>query len=119
MTYLPFVGLFFRQSALASACLLLFACIAERLAPGSVLSYVALWKLVAATVLLQLLGLLFPLPPSRARDEFERVLVFGGGLGAVLFFFLTLRDGGDRALLLVGASVLVLLLSVLSFRRVA
>lgn len=110
-------AMFFRQSALASAIILLLACTAERLAPGSVLSYISLWKLVTGVLLIQLVAASSTPVLSRASYEGERIILLLLGLGAVLFLFLIVREGGDRSLLLVGCACTTLLLSIFALQH--
>lgn len=110
MTSSSFFPLFFRHLAYASALLLLMGCLAERLAPGSVLSYIALWQLVAGVLVLQLIALAFTQRFARVSREGQRVFLFVLGLMAVGFLVLIVKETGVVGILLVGMSIAVLIL---------
>lgn len=114
MKTLSLVALFFRQCAYASAFLLVFACLAEKLAPGSVLSYVTLWHLTAITVVFQLSALLFTQPVIRIAREGQRVLLFVGGLVAICLLALMVRETELSGLVLVAAATFLLVLAIMA-----
>lgn len=105
-------ALFLRHCAYASAFLFLFACVAEKLAPGSVLSYVALWHIVLVTVALQLSALLFSHPGIQKIREGQQVFLFSGGLIAVVFLALLVEETGMKGVALIGCALLLLVLSI-------
>ena len=91
------------------------ACVAERLAPGSVLSYVSLWQLVGSVFLIQLSAVLFSHPFDRFGQESQRIFLFGAGFTSVVFLALLVKEQGIKGLLLVAAATGVLVLGVASF----
>jgi hypothetical protein len=115
MSFFSLFSLFARHAAYASAILLGLACVAERLAPGSVLSYVSLWQLVGTVFLIQLSAMLFSHPFDRLGQESQRIFLFGAGFTSVVFLALLVKEQGTKGLLLVAAATGVLVLGVASF----
>jgi hypothetical protein len=119
MTLSSFFALFFRHLAYASALLLLVGCLAERLAPGSVLSYIALWQLVAVVLLLQLIALAFTQRFARISKEGQRIILFAIGLMAIGFLAVIVKETGLTGILLIGTALAVLLLGLAALPRQA
>ncbi|MBP7134572.1 hypothetical protein KBA73_05130 [Patescibacteria group bacterium] len=115
MSYRPHLALFLRHTAFASAVLLVLSVIAERLAPGSVLSYVALWQLVLVTLALQLLSVWIPETTSERSRIGQRVILFSAGCLAICFLTLLLRDGGTKQHALIVFAVCILVLGLFAF----
>ena len=115
MNMRPLIALLVRHAAYASALLLGLACLAERLAPGSVLSYASLWQLVIIVFLIQLGAVLFSHPFDRLGQESQRIFLFGSGLAGVCFLALLVKDQGSKGLLLILAATGVLVLGAASF----
>ena len=108
------VTAFLRHLAYASAVVLGLACLAERLAPGSVLSYVSLWPLVLVTFVIHIAALLVVPSSTRATHETQRVILFGGGTAFVVFLALTVRETGMKGLVLSFLALVVLVLATLA-----
>ncbi len=115
MSYRPLVALFLRHTAFASATLLLASVVAERLAPGSVLSYIALWQLVLITFLFQLLAVWVPETTSERSRVSQRLFLFAVGCLAICFLALLLRDGGTEQYSLIVIAVCILVLGLFAF----
>ena len=116
---LLFCKMVLRHLAYASAVVFGLACLAERLAPGSVLSYVSLWPLVFLTFLIQIAAFIAPLSSTRAVHEGQRILLFGGGVTGVIFLALVVRETGLKGQILsvLALTVLVLVVLALSSRH--
>lgn len=114
MSLRSYTSLFLRHLAYASALLLGLAGLAERLAPGSVLSYISLWQMVLLVLGIQLLALLFSHSSPRFIYQSQRVLLFGGGVLFLLFLILLVREQGTRGLLLVLVATGVLVVGIAS-----
>lgn len=111
------VAVFVRHAAYASGLLFLGAVTAERLAPGSVLSYTSLWRLLVIVGCVQGMALLGD-PPVKPRliREGQHVFLFGLGLLALLFLAILVREEGTAGLILVFAATLVLVMSIVWMR---